>query len=431
MIRETGPLAVHVLAKPTGSECNLSCRYCFFLEKHRLYPGGRTRMSDEVLREYLRQYILSQQAPEVAVSWQGGEPTLMGLDFFRRSVEIVDGLDTGGRRVAYTIQTNGTLLDDEWCRFFRENDFLVGLSLDGPREMHDAYRVDRWGHPTFDRVMKAARMLCERGVRFNVLCSVHAANQDHPLEVYRFFRDETGVRWIQFIPIVERINDDGTTLLQQGETVTDRSVDPRKWGAFLLGAYREWLVHDVGSVHVNFFEAAFASWVGAPALMCVFEETCGNAMALEYNGDLYSCDHFVEPGYLLGNILEEPLDELATSGRQRLFGEAKRDALPGACRDCEVLFACRGGCPKNRFRLTPEGEKGLNYLCEGYREFFNQIDGSMRLMARLHKAGRSPAEIVDILEASGNELEREFARTGRNDPCPCGSGKKFKNCHGR
>lgn len=420
-----------MMAKPTGSECNLSCGYCFFLEKRRLYPGDRTRMSEEVLREYLSQYIDSQRGPEVIVSWQGGEPTIMGLDFFRRSVDIVGELDTGGKRIAYTIQTNGTLIDEEWCRFFSENRFLVGLSLDGPRAMHDAYRVDRKGRPTFDRVVKSARLLRENGVEFNILCSVHAANQDHPLEVYRFLRDELEVNWIQFIPIVERINDDGTTLLQQGDTVTERSVDPVKWGSFLMGVFREWLVRDVGEVHVNFFEAAFASWVGGPALMCIFDETCGDAMALEYNGDLYSCDHFVEPDYLLGNILEKPLVDLAFSGQQRCFAEDKRDSLPGYCRQCDVLFACRGGCPKNRFIRTPDGEPGLNYLCLGYREFFHQIDGSMKLMVRLYEAGRPPAEITDLLEATGRRLEREFTGTGRNGLCPCGSGKKFKDCHGK
>jgi uncharacterized protein len=385
------------MAKPTGSACNLSCRYCFFLEKERLYPGVRTRMDEEVLRAYISQYIEAQQVPEVTIAWQGGEPTLMGLDFFRRSVEIADECAPRGTSVSYTMQTNGTLLDEEWCDFLRDSRFLVGLSLDGPREMHDAYRRDRQGRPTFDKVVKAACLLQERGVDVNILCAVNAANAGHPLEVYRFFRDEMGVEWIQFLPIVERINEDGTTLLQQGDTVTDRSVRPDRWGAFLQGVFEEWLRCDVGKVHVNFFEAAFASWVGAPAMLCIFDGTCGNAMALEYNGDLYSCDHFVEPDYLLGNIMQEPLARLAASDRQRSFGEAKRDALPGFCRDCDVLFACRGECPKNRFRSTPEGEPGLNYLCEGYRTFFHGIDAPMKVMVRLYKSGRSPAEVMEVL----------------------------------
>lgn len=424
------PKPYHVMAKPTGSDCNLSCRYCFFLEKAKLYPGEFTRMDDEVLRAYASQYIESQQASQVTIAWQGGEPTLMGLDFFRRSVEIAEECRPPDKRVAHTIQTNGTLIDEEWCEFFRENRFLVGLSIDGPREMHDAYRVDGRGNPTFEKVMRAARLLREHEVDFNILCSVHAANENHPMEVYRFFRDELEVEWIQFIPIVERINDDGTTLLQQGDRVTERTVDPVKWGGFLTTIFWEWVHHDVGRVHVNFFESAFASRVGAPAMMCVFNETCGDALALEYNGDLYSCDHFVEPGYLLGNILEEPLPRLATSERQQLFGESKRDSLPRFCRECEFLYACGGGCPKNRFRPTPDGEPGLNYLCEGYREFFRQTDAPMKMMARLYRADRPPAMIMDFLAASEKELRERFASAGPDDPCPCGSGKKFKDCHG-
>lgn len=419
------------MAKPTGSACNLACRYCFFLEKARLYPGEHTRMSDEVLHAYISQYIEAQEAEEVTISWQGGEPTLMGLDFFKRSVELAQQCAPPGMRVSHTLQTNGVLLDQAWCSFLRESGVLVGLSLDGPREMHDAYRVDRQGRPTFDRVMEAARLLGEHGVEFNVLCTVHAANAPHPGEVYRFFRDEVRTEWIQFIPIVERVNEDGTTLLQQGDTVTDRSVDPVPWGDFLLGVFSEWLRHDVASVHVNFFEAAFASWVGAPALMCIFDETCGNACALEYNGDLYSCDHFVEPGYLLGNIMEEPMSCLLTSEKQRRFGEAKRDSMPAFCLDCPVLFACRGECPKNRFCKAPDGETGLNHLCAGYRAFFEGIEGPMESMAGLYASGRSPAEVMDDVMRSDEDAKRAYARAGRNELCPCGSGKKYKTCHGR
>jgi uncharacterized protein len=425
------PRAFHVMAKPTGSACNLRCDYCFFLEKERLYPGERTRMSEEVLRAYIKQYIAAQEVPEVAISWQGGEPTLMGLDFFKRSVEIAREYAPEMMAPAFTIQTNGTLLDQEWCDFLRENRFLVGLSLDGPREMHDAYRHDARGQSTFDQVVAAAHLLNKHGVDFNILCTVHAANAPYPREVYSFFRDELGVEWIQFIPIVERVNEDGTTLLQQGDTVTDRSVDPRHWGAFLTGVFEEWLPRDVGRVHVNFFEAAFASWLGAPAMMCIFDETCGNAMALEFNGDLYSCDHFVEPGCLLGNIMESEMADLAGSQQQQGFGDSKRDSLPGACRECEVLFACRGECPKNRFALTADGEAGLNYLCEGYKSFFKSIGEPMSIMAQLFRSGRPAADIMDVLEASKSEQDKAFTAAGRNDPCPCGSGRKFKNCHGR
>jgi len=418
------------MAKPAGSACNLSCEYCFYLQKEKFYPGSRMRMDEPVLRSFIGDYVRSQAAEEVVVGWQGGEPTLMGLDFFRRSVEIARSC-ADGKTVSHTIQTNGTLIDERWCEFLRENRFLVGLSLDGPAGLHDRYRVDKSGAPTCERVMRAARMFRDEGVEFNILCSVHSANASHPENVYRFFTDEVRARWIQFIPIVERINKDGTCLLQRGETVTDRSVAPEQWGAFLLGVFSEWLKRDVGNVHVTFFESAFASWVGLPAMMCIFEETCGNALALEHNGDLYSCDHFVEPGFLLGNIMRRPLSDLVASDEQKSFGNAKRDSLPEYCRDCDFLFACGGECPKNRFATSPDGEPGLCYLCEGYRRFFQEVEEPMRRMAGLHSSGRSPAEIMDLPAEPGTGGRTARLRTGRNDPCPCGSGIKFKKCHGR
>ena len=408
------------MAKPTGSACNMNCDYCFFLHKERLYPGSSFRMTDEVLELYISQYIEAQQVPEVTITWQGGEPTMMGLDVFRRSVDCARKFAPSGMRVEHTIQTNGMLLDEEWCEFLRENDFLVGLSMDGPRELHDRYRHDKRGGGSFDRVMRAARLMQENQVEFNILCTVNAANAGHPLETYRFFRDELGVNWIQFIPIVERVNHDGSTLLQEGDTVTDRSLDPEQWGAFLVEIFNDWLVRDVGEMHVNMFEAAFASWVGAPAMACIFDETCGNAMVIEHNGDLYSCDHFVEPGYLLGNILETSLSTLISSDKQRRFGADKRNTLPALCRECKWLFACGGECPKNRFVTAPDGEPGLNFLCPGYKAFFEHVDAPMRAMADLYRAGRSPAEIIDA-----------FTTAGRNDPCPCGSSRKYKQCHMR
>lgn len=425
------PAAFHVMAKPTGSACNLNCSYCFFLEKERLYPDSRFRMSDEVLEEYVRQYIGAQQVPEVTIAWQGGEPTLMGLDFFMRSVEYARKHAPPGMSIAHTVQTNGTLLDEAWCEFLRENEFLAGLSIDGPRELHDRYRVDKGGRPTFDRVMEAARLMQRHEVSFNILCTVNAANAGHPLEVYRFFRDELGAQWIQLIPIVERINNDGSTLLQEGECVTDRSVGSLQWGQFLIAIFDEWVRHDVGRMYINMFEATLASWAGEPAALCIFDETCGNALVMEHNGDLYSCDHFVEPGYLLGNIQEKDMRELVGSEQQRRFGGDKRDALPGYCRTCDVLFACRGECPKNRFLETPKGEAGLNYLCDGYKEFFHHVDQPMRIMARLLEAGRSPIEIMGVLAEGAARLEEAFSRAGRNDPCPCGSGRKYKYCHGK
>jgi len=396
---KTEPPAFHVMVKPAGAVCNLDCKYCFYLSKTKLYPGSGSRMNEDLLEAYIRQYINAQRVPEATIAWQGGEPTLMGLDFFKRSVECAKRYARPGMRIQYTLQTNGTLLDDEWCEFFRENNFLVGLSLDGPRELHNYYRVDKVGAPTFDRVMRAARLMQKHKVEFNVLCTVHAANAEHPLKVYRFFRDELAVRWVQFIPIVERVNPDGSTFLQEGNTVTDRSVKPDQWGKFLVMMFDEWVRRDVGETYVNMFDAALASWVGAPATMCIFDQTCGKALAMEHNGDIYSCDHFVEPRYLLGNIMEQDMTDLVALEKQQKFGNDKRETLPRYCLRCEVRFACNGECPKNRFILTPKGESGLNYLCAGYRAFFNHIDRPMQIMAQLSVAGRAPAEIMTILAA--------------------------------
>ena len=395
----TAPPYFHVLAKPTGPICNLDCEYCFFLSKEALYPGDRFHMSDELLETYIRQVIESQAAPEVTVAWQGGEPTLMGVDFFRRAVELAEHYKKPEQVIHHTIQTNGTLLNDKWCELFHDRQFLVGLSIDGPRHLHDIYRVDKKGRPTFDRVMRGHQLLVQHDVDYNVLCTVNAANQDHPLEVYRFFRDELKARYIQFIPIVERDNETG---FQEGDTVTDRSVGPVTWGRFLNAVFDEWVGRDVGAVFVPTFEAALASWLGVPPALCVFAETCGNAVALEHNGDCYSCDHFVEPSYLLGNITETHLVDLLASPKQRMFGNAKRDSLPTYCRECDVRFACNGECPKNRFTRTPAGEPGLNYLCAGYKSFFTHISGPMKVMADLLRRGRFADEVMTLLGHGGN-----------------------------
>jgi uncharacterized protein len=388
------PPAFHLLAKPAGAICNLGCKYCFFLSKENLYPGSSFRMPDNILEEYIRQYIRSQHVPEATISWQGGEPMLMGLDFFRRSVEYAERYRKPGMTIHYTMQTNGTLLDDDWCNFFRENDFLIGISLDGPQELHDAYRVDKGGNPTFDRVMRGLRLMQEHAVQFNILACVHAANADHPLDVYRFFRDEVGAEFIQFIPIVERDNETG---FQEGNKVTDRSVRAEQYGTFLITIFDEWVRRDVGGIYVQIFDVSLAAWVGEPPGLCIFSPTCGTALALEHNGDLYSCDHFVEPGYLLGNIEEQPMIDLVASDKQRRFGLDKINTLPLYCRKCGVRFVCHGGCPKNRFIETPDGEPGLNYLCAGYKAFFLHIDQPMRTMAELLRRNRAPAEIMHML----------------------------------
>lgn len=404
-----------MLAKPTGPICNLDCEYCFFLSKEMLYPGDRFRMADDLLEIYIQQLLESHRTPEVMVAWQGGEPTMMGLDFFRRSVELVDEYRKPGQHISYTIQTNGILIDDDWAAFFKSNDFLVGISVDGTKPMHDTYRVDTRGKGSFDRVMRGFDVLKAHDVDVNVLCTIHAANAGHAVELYRFFRDDLGARFIQFIPIVERVTEtmlplanlgwgknrgeDRPLYLQKGHHVTDRTIEPEAFGRFLTTIFDEWVHHDVGEVFVQHFDTALANWYGEPAGVCVFSETCGLAVALEHNGDLYSCDHYVEPDYLLGNIADTPMIDLVASDQQVAFGLAKRDALPEYCRNCDVRFACHGGCPKNRFTTTPDGEDGLNYLCAGYQTFFHHIDRPMRMMCDLLAENRAPAEMPGILAA--------------------------------
>ncbi len=381
-----------LLAKPTGAACNLACAYCFYLDKDQLYPGSNLRMSDEVLKAYIKQLLRSQPGPQVSLAWQGGEPTLMGLDFFQRSVALVNRYKKPGQQVSYSLQTNGTRLDEAWCEFFKEQDFLIGLSIDGPSEMHNAYRVDKGGQPSFDQVQRAWGLLQKHRVDTNILCAVHAANQSHPVEVYRFFRDDLQARFIQFIPIVERLEPVTSSL--DGTPVSPRSVQPAAFGRFLVEVFDEWVMRDVGQIFVQTFDAALASWVGLPPSLCIFQETCGLSLVLEHNGDIYACDHFVDPAHRLGNILDTPLQALVNSSRQRRFGLEKRDRLPATCRTCNVRFACQGECPRNRFIKTPGEAEGLNYLCAGYQLFFRHIDAPMRRMAGLLRQGRAAAEIM-------------------------------------
>ncbi|MEW5956985.1 MAG: anaerobic sulfatase maturase [Chloroflexota bacterium] len=418
------PPAFHIMLKPRGAICNLDCQYCYFLSKELLYPGSRFRMAHELLAEYTRQYIAAQQVPAVTFAWQGGEPTLMGLDFFELAVELQQKYCRPGMKIYNALQTNGTTLDNDWGRFFHKHNFLVGLSLDGPPEIHNTYRVDKRGRGSFAQVMAGLEILKKHRVEFNILTTVQAANAGHPLEVYRFLRDEAGARFIQFIPIVERANETG---FQEGEPVTRRSVTGQQYGDFLIAVFDEWVGRDVGRVFVQIFDVSLAAWLGQRPGLCIFEETCGTALALEHNGDLFSCDHYVEPGYRLGNIQEIPLLELVGSAAQRQFGQAKRETLPGDCRECEVRFVCNGGCPKDRILFTPAGEPGLNYLCAGYKAFFTHIDRPMRFMAAELRAGHPPANIMGYLARPKAEWP---ARTQRNAPCPCGSGRKFKHCHG-
>ncbi|MDX1437060.1 MAG: anaerobic sulfatase maturase [Anaerolineales bacterium] len=431
------PHYVHVMAKPTGAICNLDCEYCFFLSKEALYPGSPFRMKNDVLEAYIRQLIETQGGPMVTIAWQGGEPTLMGLEFFEYGMGLVQKYARPGMQIDHTIQTNGTKIDDAWCKFFKQHNFLVGLSMDGPKEIHDTYRVDKSGDGTFDQVLAAARALQQYNVDFNILCTVHAGNAGRPLEVYRYFRDEVKAEFMQFIPIVERATPELLPVANQGwgdhnlpspaeledlpiaksskrplytldgSLVTDRSVTAQAWGGFLIAIYDEWVRNDVGKVFVQTFDSALGSWYGTGASLCIHRETCGMALALEHTGDLYSCDHFVEPRFLLGNIKEEHMLSMVSSEQQVKFGNDKRDTLPQYCLDCEVRFACHGGCPRNRFIRTPDGEDGLNYLCSGYRAFFNHIDYPMKLMAALLKQGRYADEVMPILarEETGSSDE--------------------------
>jgi uncharacterized protein len=425
-----------------GPLCNLDCTYCYYLEKESLYPRSRDfRMTPEVLERYIQQYIGSQDMPEVSFGWQGGEPTLLGLEFFR-TVVALQAKHSQGKKVSNTIQTNGTLLDDEWCAFFAREEFLVGLSVDGPQDLHDTYRVDKGGNPTFEKVMRGLELLKKHDAQFNTLTVVNRANVEHPLRVYRFL-DEAGSRFFQFIPLVER--EPGPDSVSHGlglaippgpsssqgsdAEVTPWSVPPEAYGRFLISIFDQWIRRDVGRIFVQLFDHALGKWVGMRKGLCVFNETCGEALALEHNGDLYSCDHYVYPEYRLGNILVTSLTELAESPTQNAFGEAKRDTLPRYCLECPVLFACNGECPKHRFTKTPEGEGGLNYLCRAYRRFFTHVAPHMETMAALLKQRRAPAEIMTLL--ANRDREDAFRNAGRNDPCPCGSGKKFKSCCSR
>lgn len=433
-----GPPGFHLLAKPSGSTCNIDCTYCFFLSKEALYPNEKSRMSEATLEAYIRQLLESHRVPEVTVAWQGGEPTLMKLEFFKHAVDLVEKYRRPGQTVQHTFQTNGILLDDDWCAFFKQHNFLVGLSVDGPRELHDTYRVDRRGQGTFDRMMQGWRALREHGVDFNILCTVNAANQHHGRDVYRFFRDELGAKWVQFIPIIERATEQTISIAnlgwseqagkkrllytQTGNRVTERSVGGEQYGRFLVDVFEEWVRHDVGQVFVQIFDVTLEAFFGRH-LLCIHAPTCGYGPALEHNGDLYSCDHFVEPEYLLGNIHQTHMLKLVASPEQRKFGQDKRDTLTAQCQSCKVRNWCNGGCPKDRFALSRDGEPGQNYLCPGLELFFNHTGPTFNVMAQLLRKGYAPSDVMESIAALDSKRDPY-------QPCPCGSGKKFRFCHG-
>lgn len=364
---------LYVMLKPVGSRCNLACNYCYYLEKGKLYPG-QASLSEELLETFIRQYIEAQTMPEVLFTWHGGEPLLLPLSFYRKALELQQRY-ARGRQIDNCLQTNGTLLTDEWCEFLRENRFLVGISIDGPQTYHDAYRCR-----SFEKVMRGIRLLQKHSVEWNAMATVNHLNADDPVGFYRFFK-EIGCQYLQFTPVVE-------------PSLCDTSVTPEQWGRFICGVYDEWVKADVGQIFVQLFDATLANWAGEPPDICSMSPTCGRAAVMEANGDVYSCDHFVFPEYRLGNIRQQSLTEMLYGERQQQFGRSKRTSLPRQCRECRFLFACHGECPKNRFIKDRYGEDGLNYLCKGYRQFFAHVASDMDFMKAELDAGRSPANIM-------------------------------------
>ncbi len=393
------------MAKPAGPACNLRCSYCFYLEKSWLFPAaGGTRMSDDVLEAFVRDYIESQDADAIDFAWQGGEPTLAGLDFFRKVVALQQRFG-GGRRITNALQTNGTLLDDAWGEFLAAHGFLVGISIDGPGDLHDAQRVDAAARPSLERVLRGVRVLQAHGVEFNTLTVVSRRNARHPGKVYGFLK-EIGSRYLQFIPLVERVGAaaGGGSLAgppspsrRESARTTSWSVTPVAYGEFLVRVFDEWVRRDVGTTYVQLFDNALGQWLGMPSTLCVFAPECGRAVAVEHDGSVFACDHYVYPDYRLGRLGERTLAAMLDDPAQRAFGAAKRDTLPAQCRECSVRFACNGGCPKHRFLETAGGEPGLNYLCAAYRRFFGHADPYLRAMADLLRQQRAPAEIMAIL----------------------------------
>ena len=389
---------LYVMLKPAGSLCNLACKYCYYLEKQKLYPLDKSKViSDALLEEFIKQYIEAQTMPQVLFTWHGGETLMRPISFYKHALELQKRY-AYGRQIDNCIQTNGTMLTDEWCEFFKENNFLVGVSIDGPQEFHDEYRRTRSGKPSWHEVMKGIRLLQKHGVEWNALAVVNDFNADYPKEFYHFFKD-LGCRYIQFTPVVERTvkRADGLTLapgMQEGGEVTDFSVTPEQWGNFLCTLYDEWVKQDVGEIFIQLFDATLANWAGVPPGVCSMSGECGHAAVMEFNGDVYSCDHFVYPEYRLGNIRQQSLTGLMYSDRQRNFGKLKTGTLTRQCRECRFLFACHGECPKNRFVRDVYGNPGHNYLCAGYRKFFEHVAADMDFMKAELDAQRPPSNIM-------------------------------------
>lgn len=395
---------MYMMAKPAGSSCNLACKYCYYLEKNNLYkdvqPDRRFIMTDDILERFIKMYIESQTVPSVQFCWHGGESLMRPIAFYQKVIALQRKYGHG-IMIENTIQTNGTMLTDEWCRFFKDNNWLVGVSIDGPQEFHDEYRRNKAGAPSFRKVMQGINLLKKHGVEWNAMAVVNDYNADYPLEFYRFFKD-IECRYIQFTPIVERIipRKDGRYLANPTDSreipLAPFSVSPEQWGSFLCAVFDEWVRNDVGQYFIQLFDSTLANWVGEQPGVCTMGKTCGHAGVMEYNGDVYSCDHFVFPEYRLGNIRTHTLVEMMYGERQQKFGADKESLLPEQCRKCRFLFACNGECPKNRFAVTADGEPGLNYLCEGYRRFFGHVAPYMDFMANEWKNKRSPANVMNF-----------------------------------
>jgi len=389
---------LYVMLKPVGSACNLNCEYCYYLEKEHLYPSAKSQMmSEQLLEKFIEQYINSQTQNEIMFTWHGGEALLRPISFYKKALELQKKYGRG-RHIENVLQTNGTMLNDAWCEFFKENNFLIGVSIDGPQEFHDEYRRNKGGLPTFVKVMKGIQLLKKHGVEYNAMAVVNDYNADYPVEFYRFFK-ELDCHYIQFAPIVERLQPQGNglklTTPDDEAQVADFSVSPVQWGKFLIGLFDEWIKEDVGKYYIQLFDSTLANWVGEQPGVCTMARHCGHAGVMEFNGDVYSCDHYVFPEYKLGNIYTDSLAGMMYSEKQLKFGTDKYDTLPRQCRECEFLFACHGECPKNRFAKTKDGEPGLNYLCAGWKMFFHHVAPYMDFMKKELLAERAPANVME------------------------------------
>lgn len=394
---------LYVMLKPAGAHCNLACKYCYYLEKNNLYQNShRHLMSDEMLEQFTREYIEAQTMPQVLFTWHGGEPLMRSIDFYKKALALQKKY-AHGKQIDNVIQTNGTLLTDEWCEFFAQNHWLVGISIDGPQEYHDHYRVTPAGKPSWEKVMQGIQLLKKHRVEWNAMAVVNAYNAEHPLEFYHFFRDN-GCQYLQFTPIVERLteHEDGRTLASLADDreipLTDASVTPQQWGNFLCTIFDDWVRHDVGKTFVEIFDCTLANWMGVLPGICAYSKECGHAGVMEHNGDVYSCDHFVFPEYKLGNIKDQSLIDMLYGEKQQAFSRLKHTSLPRQCKECDMEFACHGECPKNRFEKDKYGEPGLNYLCQGYYQYYMHVAPYMDFMKRELLAQRPPANIMNVLK---------------------------------